>query len=72
LTGKGHAVLKEEVAELIIEVLRPLREGYTKLIAYPTGFDRILVAGAKHGQAIAEPRIEHVGRPVGFIERAAQ
>jgi tryptophanyl-tRNA synthetase len=68
--GKGYAVLKQEVAELIIEVLRPIREGYAKLIADPTELDRILVAGAKRAQAVAEPKIEHVRHIVGFIERA--
>jgi tryptophanyl-tRNA synthetase len=65
--GKGYAVLKQEVAELIIEVLRPIREGYAKLIADPTELERILVAGAKRAQAVAEPKIEHVRRVVGFI-----
>ncbi len=68
--GKGYAVLKQEVADLIIEVLRPIREGYAKLIADPTELDRILVAGAKRAQAVAEPKIEHVRHRVGFIERA--
>jgi tryptophanyl-tRNA synthetase len=26
--GKGYTVLKQEVAELVIEALRPIREGY--------------------------------------------
>ena len=39
--GKGYAVLKEEVVELIIEVLRPILEGYAKLIPDPIGLDRI-------------------------------
>jgi tryptophanyl-tRNA synthetase len=68
--GKGYAVLQQEVAELIIEVLRPIREGYAKLIADPTELDRTLVADAKRAQAVAEPKIEHVRRIVGFIERA--
>lgn len=65
--GKGYAVLKQEVAELIIEVLRPIREGYAKLMADPTELDRILVAGAERAQAVAEPKIQHVKRTVGFL-----
>jgi tryptophanyl-tRNA synthetase len=68
--GKRYAALKQEVAELIIEVLRPIREGYARLIADPTELDRILAAGAKRAQAVAEPKIEHVRRVVGFIGRA--
>jgi tryptophanyl-tRNA synthetase len=71
-TNTGYAVLNEELVELISEVLRPIREGYTKLIADPTGRDRILVAGAKRAQAIAEPKIEYIWHMVGFIERAVR
>jgi tryptophanyl-tRNA synthetase len=68
--GKGYAALKQEVAELLIEALRPIREGYAELIVDPTELERILVAGAKRAQAVAEPKIEDVRRRVGFIERA--
>jgi tryptophanyl-tRNA synthetase len=68
--GKGYAALKQQVAELLIEALRPIREGFAELIVDPTELDRILVAGAKRAQAVAEPKIEDVRRKVGFIERA--
>jgi hypothetical protein len=55
-----------------VEVLRPIRESYTKLIADPTGLDQILVGGATRAQAAAEPKIEHIRRLVGFIEHAGR
>jgi tryptophanyl-tRNA synthetase len=58
---KGYAVLKQEVAELIIEVLRPIREGYAKLIAEPTELARILVAGAKRARLSPSQRLNTSG-----------
>jgi tryptophanyl-tRNA synthetase len=65
--GKGYAILKQEVAEVVIEALRPIRERYHSLMADPPILDRILVAGAQRAQLVAEPKIQDVKRKVGFI-----
>ncbi|MFL7794058.1 MAG: tryptophan--tRNA ligase, partial [Anaerolineae bacterium] len=59
--------LKKEVAEVVVEALRPIRERYHELMADPTELDRILAIGAERARAVAEPKIEEVKRKVGFI-----
>lgn len=65
--GKGYGVLKREVAEVVIEALRPIRERYQRLVEEPTELERILMAGAECAQAVAEPKMQEVKRKVGFI-----
>jgi tryptophanyl-tRNA synthetase len=65
--GKGYGDLKKEVAEVVVEALRPIRERYHELMADPTELDRILAIGAERAGAVAEPKIEEVKRKVGFI-----
>ncbi len=65
--GKGYAVLKREVAEAVIEALRPIRERYDELMSDPAGLDGILADGADRARAVAEPKIREIKRKVGFI-----
>jgi tryptophanyl-tRNA synthetase len=65
--GQGYGDLKKEVAEVVVEALRPVRERYRALMADPAELDRILGLGAERAQAVAEPKIEEVKRRVGFI-----
>lgn len=65
--GKGYVVLKEEVAEIVIEALRPVRERYHELISDPAELDSILAAGAERARSVAEPKIQEIKRKVGFI-----
>jgi tryptophanyl-tRNA synthetase len=65
--GQGYAALKSEVAEVVIEGLRPIRERYHQLLADPVELDHILAAGAERARAVAEPKIGEVMRKVGFI-----
>jgi tryptophanyl-tRNA synthetase len=65
--GKGYAVLKEEVAEVVSEALRPIRERYRELVSDPAELDSILTAGAEHARSVAEPKIQDIKRKVGFI-----
>ena len=65
--GKGYAVLKKEVAEVVIEALRPIRKRYYELISDPAELDCILAAGAERARSVAEPKIQEIKRRVGFI-----
>ena len=65
--GKGYGHLKQEVAEVVIEALRPIRERYLTLIADAAELDRLLAMGAERARAVAEPKIREVKRKVGFI-----
>ncbi|PDV98487.1 tryptophan--tRNA ligase [Candidatus Chloroploca asiatica] len=65
--GKGYGALKNDVAEAVIEVLRPIRERYYHLIDDPAELDRILVIGAEQARAVAEPKVRLVMERVGFV-----
>jgi tryptophanyl-tRNA synthetase len=65
--GKGYAVLKGEVAEVVIEALRPIRERYHELMSDPAGLDGVLADGADRARSVAEPKIREIKRKVGFI-----
>lgn len=65
--GKGYGVLKGEVADLVIEALRPVRERYRTFVADPAELDGILQNGAARAREVAEPKIQEVKHRVGFI-----
>jgi tryptophanyl-tRNA synthetase len=67
-SGKGYGVLKSQVAEVVIEALRPIQERYQALIEDPHELDKILALGAEHARSIAQPKVEEVKRKVGFIK----
>ena len=65
--GKGYAQLKSEVAEIVIEGLRPIRERYKDFISDLSELDRILWRGAQKAREVADPKVEEVKDKVGFI-----
>lgn len=66
-TSKGYGDLKKEVAEVVVEALRPIRECYHDLLSDPAELDRILAAGAQRARSVAEPKVQEVKRSVGFV-----
>jgi tryptophanyl-tRNA synthetase len=68
-TGHGYRTFKQEVAEAIIETLRPIRERYRRLIADPGEIERLLAIGACKARLVAKPKVESVKSKVGFIPR---
>ena len=70
-SSKGYGDLKKEVAEIVIEGLRPIRERYEELIANPSELDSILARGAEHARSVAGPKMKEVKHKVGFVPAAA-
>ena len=65
--GQGYAVLKQRVAEVVIEALRPIHERYDDLIADKGALDGVLALGAERARAVAEPKIDDIKHKVGFV-----
>ena len=65
--GKGYGQLKGEVAEVVVEALRPIRERYKALMSDQAELNRLLALGAERARSVAEPKVEEVKRKVGFI-----
>lgn len=64
--GKGYADFKQQLADVIIESLRPLQSRYRELTADPTYIDSLLTEGASKVQPIAEKTLTIVKDRVGL------
>jgi len=64
--GKGYAVFKKELAEVIIEGLKPLQTKYYELTADESYIDSILSASAERLRPIAEQTLKDVKEKMGL------
>ena len=64
--GKGYGQLKEDLAETIIETLRPLQNRYHDLMKNPSHIDNILSDGAERLRPIATKTIDRVKTKLGL------
>ena len=64
--GKGYGDLKSELAETVIEALRPLQGRYRELMSDPAEIDNILTDGAERLRPIAAATLGRVMDKVGL------
>ena len=64
--GKGYAALKEELAEVIIEGLKPLQDCYYEIVSDPAYLDSLLEEGANRVRPIAERTLKRVVVRIGL------
>jgi tryptophanyl-tRNA synthetase len=64
--GKGYADFKKDLAEVVVECIRPLQERYDELTAEPGRIDAILKEGAAKARPIAEKTLTEVKKRVGL------
>ena len=64
--GKGYGDFKRELAEVIIEGLRPFLSRYRELTADPTRIDSWLAEGTSKVRSIAEKTLTIVKDKVGL------
>jgi tryptophanyl-tRNA synthetase len=64
--GQNYGKLKNDVTEVAIETLRPVRERFRGLQADPAELDRLLAVGAERARAVAEPKIAEVKSRIGL------
>lgn len=62
----SYGALKKDVAEAVVEVLRPVRRRHAELAADPAYVDEVLRAGAERARGLARPRVEAAYRAVGL------
>lgn len=65
--GKGYAELKADLAEAMVEFLRPLQERYVGLKGDPGELARQLEIGADKARTVARKTMETVYERVGFL-----
>lgn len=63
--GKGYAVLKRELAELVNDRLDPIRKRYRELIEDPAHIEQVLIHGAERVRPIAERTLRRVKEKLG-------
>jgi tryptophanyl-tRNA synthetase len=64
--GKYYSVLKREVADIVIESLKPIQERYNQFLADPALLDKILKAAADEARQAAEITLQKIKYAVGF------
>lgn len=64
--GKMYGHLKVELAELLVEELRPLREGYERLMKDPGQLEAEMARGAEKARALAQETMTLVKSRVGL------
>ncbi len=66
-SGQGYGKFKNDLAEAVVEFLRPVQTRYQKLIGDSGELARMLKDGAERAQARAEPTLKRVHEVLGFV-----
>ncbi|MGL5694344.1 MAG: tryptophan--tRNA ligase [Peptostreptococcaceae bacterium] len=67
--GKGYGEFKEDVAEVIIATLNPIREKYLELLKDKAYLEKVYAEGAQKAEKQARKTLRKVYKKVGLIER---
>ena len=65
--ARGYGDLKKGVAEVTIDMLRPLQERYQQLMADPAELDRLLARGADQARAVSQPKVDQMKQLMGLV-----
>ena len=65
--ARGYGDLKVGVAEVVIDVLTPIRERYDQLMADPAELDRLLAKGAEQATAVSQPKVDKMKEIMGLV-----
>lgn len=65
--GRGYGDFKKEVAEAVVEFLRPMQEKRKALLADPGYLEQIYREGAEKARARADRTLKKVYKKVGFV-----
>ena len=65
--ARGYGDLKKGVAEVVIEMLTPIRERYEYLMQDPAELDRLLAVGAVQATAVATPKVNQMKEIMGLV-----
>lgn len=67
--GKGYGDFKGDLAELVADYLRPIREKALELLEDKEQLEEIYTKGAQKAEKIARKTLRKVYKKIGFIER---
>lgn len=66
--GVGYGVFKEELAEIVIDGLKPIRTRFKEIRQDKTYLEEVLKAGDEKAERLAERTMRKVRRKVGFVQ----
>ena len=66
--GVGYGVFKEELAELVVDGLKPIRTKFKEIRQDKTYLEEVLKAGEEKAERLAERTMRKVRRKVGFVQ----
>lgn len=65
--GKMYGHLKVDLADLVVQTLKPVREKYDDLMKNKDYLDQLMKSGAERAEARARPTLEKVYQAVGLL-----
>ena len=68
--GKGYGDLKKDLAEVLVEWVRPIQERTRVYLDDPAQLDKLLAIGAQKARAVAAPTLAVVYDRIGFLAAA--
>jgi tryptophanyl-tRNA synthetase len=65
--ARGYGDLKSRVADVVVDLIAPIRGRYLELSEDPAELDRLLAAGAERAREVADPKIQEMKERMGFL-----
>ena len=65
--GRGYGDLKGDTAEIVVEFVRPIRDGVNELMSDPAELQRLMGVGAHKARATARQTLGDVYDAIGFV-----
>jgi tryptophanyl-tRNA synthetase len=69
--GKGYGDLKKDLAEIVVEFIRPIQERTRAYLDDPAQLDKLLAIGAEKARAVSSVTLRRAYDRVGFLAPAA-
>jgi tryptophanyl-tRNA synthetase len=69
-SGKGYGDLKKDLAEVVVEFVRPVQERTRAYLDDPGHLDKLLAIGADKARAVSAPTLRTVYQRIGFLAAA--
>lgn len=67
--GEGYGKFKGDLAEVVVEGLRPIQEKYDYFIKNKDYLEKVYIKGAENAEKVARKTLRKVYKKVGFIPR---
>ncbi|NJC69435.1 tryptophan--tRNA ligase [Planosporangium thailandense] len=68
--GKGYGDLKKDLAEVVVEAIRPIQERTRMYLEDPAQLDKLLAVGAEKARAASSATLRRVYDRIGFLAPA--